>query len=495
MTVLINIISFLAVFMFIVVVHEFGHFLFARLFGVKVHEFAIGFGPEIFRKKGKKTDFRINIFPLGGYVRLKGEDPSEEEDPDSLYGISAWKRFLVVFAGPLFSILAGYLLFVIIISAWGYTPIIIDKVIPNSAAEEAGLKDGDIVLKLNGKYIFDTVDMTDSIRKGRAIELEILRDGQRMNLVVTPKLSNAQYYLYLKDVRGDIGGKIETVNNLEFETYVKNYKKELVTIKSEAGELNCVIDSLNSLPERYTIGIYYGQFSNVFAKDVEPFKVGDNLLQVEDMKIQSGTDLLDLVTALNLKPDELYVVANGNVVESVVKPLPERVKVVYSTSNGEIKEIVLDKSKLLEALSTPGALKERSTRLKPRGIEGIKLAIARSNRLALYIWKTLPGIFVGKNIQDVTGPVGMVQIIGQAAQIGLETILTIVAVITINLGIFNLFPLPALDGGRIVFALIEMITRKKINRNVENIIHTIGFFILLGLVIFITFIDIGRFFR
>ncbi|HOJ94713.1 MAG TPA: site-2 protease family protein, partial [Fervidobacterium nodosum] len=80
-------------------------------------------------------------------------------------------------------------------------------------------------------------------------------------------------------------------------------------------------------------------------------------------------------------------------------------------------------------------------------------------------------------------------------QIGLETILTIVAVITINLGIFNLFPLPALDGGRIVFALIEMITRKKINRNVENIIHTIGFFILLGLVIFITFIDIGRFFR
>ncbi len=495
MNILINIISFLAVFMFIVVVHEFGHFLFARIFGVKVHEFAIGFGPEIFRKKGKKTDFRINIFPLGGYVRLKGEDPSEEEDPDSLYGIAAWKRFLVVFAGPVFSILAGYLLFVIIISTWGYTPIIIDKVIPNSPAQEAGLKDGDIVLKIDAKYVFDTVDMTDTIRKGRAIELEILRDGQRINLVVTPKLSNAQYYLYLKDVRGDIGGKIEAVNNLEFETYVKNYKKEIVTIKSESGELNCVIDNLSSLPERYTIGIYYGQFSNVFAKDVEPFKAGDNLLQVEDMKIQSGTDLLDLVTALNLKPDELYVVVNGNKVESVLKPLQDKVKVVYSTSNGEVKEIVLDKSKLLETLSVPGALKERSTRLKPSGIEGINLAIARSNRLALYIWKTLPGIFVGKNIQDVTGPVGMVQIIGQAAQIGLETILTIVAVITINLGIFNLFPLPALDGGRIVFALIEMITRKKINRDIENIIHTVGFFVLLGLVIFITFVDIGRFFR
>ncbi|HRT00893.1 MAG TPA: site-2 protease family protein, partial [Fervidobacterium sp.] len=76
----------------------------------------------------------------------------------------------------------------------------------------------------------------------------------------------------------------------------------------------------------------------------------------------------------------------------------------------------------------------------------------------------------------------------------LETILTIVAMITINLGIFNLFPLPALDGGRIIFALIEMITRRKINRNVENWIHAIGFFLLIGLVIFITFIDVGRFF-
>jgi len=89
MTILINILVFLVVFMFIVIVHEFGHFIFAQVFGVKVHEFAIGFGPQIYRKAGKKTDFRINAFPLGGYVRLKGEDPTEEESPDSLYGVSA----------------------------------------------------------------------------------------------------------------------------------------------------------------------------------------------------------------------------------------------------------------------------------------------------------------------------------------------------------------------------------------------------------------------
>lgn len=494
MSILINIISFLLVFMFIVVVHEFGHFIFARAFGVKVHEFAIGFGPEIYRRKGKKTDFRINVFPLGGYVRLKGEDPSEEEDPDSLYGVSAWKRFLIVFAGPLFSILAGYLLFVLIISFWGYTPIIIDKVIPGSPAQQSGLESGDIILKINGKYIFDTVDMTDIIRKGKTLTFEVLRNEKQVQITVTPRLSNQQYYVYMKDVSGDIVGKVLSINNIDFQEYMKNYKKEYVTIKSDFGELRGVIDSVSVLPERYTIGIYYGQFSNTFAKDVPPFKKGDRILEVEGMKITGSTDLIDILTSLNLKSDEIYFTVNGNFVENIIRPLSDKVRVVVQTQEGETSEIVLEKSKLIDALSVPGALETAAQKFKPKGLQGISIAIARSNRLALYIWKTLPGIFFGRNLQDVTGPVGMVQIIGQAAQIGLEMILTIVAVITINLGIFNLFPLPALDGGRIVFALIEMISRRKINRNVENIIHTIGFFLLLGLVFFITFIDVGRLF-
>ncbi|MCX7654406.1 MAG: site-2 protease family protein [Fervidobacterium sp.] len=494
MTILINIISFLLVFMFIVVVHELGHFMFARIFGVKVHEFAIGFGPEIFRKKGRKTDFRINAFPLGGYVRLKGEDPAEEEDPDSLYGVSAWKRFLIVFAGPLFSILAGYMLFVLIISFWGYTPIVIDKVIPGSPAQQAGLESGDTVLKINGKYVFDNVDMTGIIRKGRTITLEIFRNDKLLQISVTPRLSKEQYYVYMKDVKGDIGGKILSVNNLDFQMYMKNYKKEFVNIKSDFGELRGFVDNVSSLPERYTIGIYYGQFSNVFAKDIPPFKKGDKILEVDGLRINGSTDLIDLLTSLNLKPDELYFTTNGDFVESVLRPVSEKVNVIVQTNAGETTQITLEKSKLIDVLSVPGVLEPAAQKFKPKGLRGISIAFARSNRLALYIWRTLPGIFLGRNLQDVTGPVGMVQIIGQAAQVGLETILTIVAIITINLGIFNLFPLPALDGGRIVFAVIEMLSRRKINRNVENIIHTIGFFLLLGLVFLITFLDVSRFF-
>jgi len=495
MSILVNILAFIAVFLFIVVVHELGHFLFAVLFGVKVHEFAIGFGPAIYKKKGRKTDFRVNVFPLGGYVRLKGEDPSEEEDPDSLYGVSAWKRFLIVLAGPVFSILAGYLLFILIIGSWGYTPIIIDKVIENSPAYEAGLQANDIVLKLNGKYIFDPTDMTSIIRTGKPITMEVLRDGKKITLSVTPSRTQKEYYMYLKDIKGNIEGKVESINNIEFERYMEKFSKEYISIKSEGGELRGLLDSVSVIPERYAIGIYYGQFSNVFAKDSELFSKGDILLRVGEIDIQSSNDLMDVVTSLSLKSDELYVTVKNGKVEGVLKPMPEQVTVTFKkVSANVVQEITVKKDKLLAILSTPGIFETKAPNLKPQGLEAISLSIARSNRLALYIWKTLPGVFLGRNLQEVSGPVGVVQIIGQAVQFGLETILTVVAIITINLGIFNLFPLPALDGGRIIFALIEIISRKKINRNIENLIHTVGFFLLLGFLFFMTFIDIGRFF-
>jgi len=272
-----------------------------------------------------------------------------------------------------------------------------------------------------------------------------------------------------------------------------NWKNEVVTIKSESGEMSGVLSSVSITPERYTIGIYYGQFSNVFAKDSEVFSKGDKLLQINGFEINSSNDLFDAVTSLTLKSDEVYVSTDGEKIDKIIRPSSSDVRVVYE-SKGERKEITIAKDKLIQTLSIPGVLEPQSVTLKPKGFQVVSLAFARSNRLSVYIWKSLPGIFVGRNLDEVAGPVGMVQIIGQAAQIGLETILTIVAMITINLGIFNLFPLPALDGGRIIFALIEMITRRKINRNVENWIHAIGFFLLIGLVIFITFIDVGRFF-
>ncbi|ODN31135.1 site-2 protease family protein [Fervidobacterium thailandense] len=496
MTAIVNVVAFILVFMFIVVVHELGHFLFARIFGVTVKEFAIGFGPHIYRRRGKRTDFRINIFPLGGYVRLKGEEPGEAEEPDALYGVAAWKRFLIVLAGPLFSIAAGYLLFMLIIGTWGFRPIVIDDVVPNSPAQRVGISAGDVVLKINGRYVFDNVDMTAVIRKGQPVELELLREGRKVTVNVTPEMTKEQYYLHFEDVQGEIGGEVLTVNNVDFETYVKSWKREYVSVSSERGELKAVLSNASITPKRYAIGIYYGQFSNIIAKDVGPFKKSDVITSIGGLKVENSVDLIDAMTALSLGNGELYVSLTGRKVDKVISPLPEQVVVtVHSRStDGSTSEhtLTLAKEELKKILSTPGIFELAAPVFKPSGLEFLKLSIERTNRLALYIWRTLPGIFFGRNVREVTGPVGMVQIIGQAVQVGLETILTIVAIITINLGIFNLLPLPALDGGRIVFALLEMVARRKINRDVENLIHTVGFFLLLGLLVFITFVDVAR---
>ncbi len=490
---IVNIISFLLVFIFIVVVHEFGHYLFARIFGVKVHEFAIGFGPAIYRKKGKNTDFRINAIPLGGYVRLKGEDPAEEEDPDSLYGISAWKRLLVVLAGPVFSILAGYLLFVFIIGTWGYYPAVIDSFIEGSPAKIAGLKEGDMILKINGKYVFDNFDITEQIRKGEPVTFEVLRDGKIEKITVKPIMSQAEYSLLLDDFTGELGNVIIQVGNQPFgEEVLKVNLNKFVYFKTEEGEFGGVIRKYSVTPQRYMVGFYYGSVSPRFAKDYGIFSKGDILLKVEDMEINSSVDMIDLYTRLTLKDTQIYLEFKENRLKRVLMPLPENLRATY-LSKGQEKTAVLQKSDLIKIFSEPGLFENLAQRYKSKGIQKISLAIERTNRLAFYIWRTLPKAFFGGSKEEVAGPIGMVQIIGDAARSGLETILTVVAIITINLGIFNLFPLPALDGGRIVFAAIEVITRKKLNRNIENLIHTVGFFLLLAFIIYISFLDVGRF--
>jgi regulator of sigma E protease len=140
-----EIILFLVILTIVVLVHELGHFLFAKLFKVQILQFGIGFGPKIFSKTGKDgVEYRVNIFPLGGYVRMAGEDPTdtnhtEEERKGFFYAKPAWQRFLIAFSGPLFSILFGYLFMTMTCAIWGIPTIAIERVGINTPAERAGL--------------------------------------------------------------------------------------------------------------------------------------------------------------------------------------------------------------------------------------------------------------------------------------------------------------------------------------------------------------------
>lgn len=167
------------------------------------------------------------------------------------------------------------------------------------------------------------------------------------------------------------------------------------------------------------------------------------------------------------------------------------VKVVGSS--GEERLVVVEASVLRKILETPGVLKVFTTPYKPAGfLEVLTLSLKTCNYVLVTTLSSLKNFFSNVRTGQIVGVVGIAGVIGQAAKTGMEAVLTLVAVITISLGVINLMPLPALDGGRIVFSLLEIVTRKRVDPKLENVIHLIGFVLLMVFFVYITFLDIGR---
>jgi len=492
---IIYVLAFIAVFMFVVIVHEFGHFLFAKIFGVDVLEFAIGFGPVIYKRKIGKTLLRINIIPFGGYVRLKGEQ-LDEEGESSLYSKPAWQRLLISFAGPLFSILAAYILFIPIVSIWGVPAVTVGKVIENTPAQIVGLQNGDVILKVNGKRVFDSSEVSEIISKGNTVNLTILRGEKKLDLIITPKLSPAEYVLVLDDVSGKIEGKISKINGFLPGSDLELKLGGFVEIVDEFGNtLSGVVVSYSFVPERYTIGFYYAGLKPVIAKNIPPFEKGDKLVKVNELKIDDYLSIVKLATAIGLSEKQVYIDIWGDKLNDFISPFEGSLK-IQIIRDSKLKTFEMSKDEFSKIISEPGFFENESFVLKPQNLaETVSLAVHRCNSAAVLIWKAFQRLFfTGQGAQNVAGPIGIAVIIGNAAKAGWEMMFTVVAFFTLNLGIFNLLPLPALDGGRIVFSLLEIILRRKIDRRIEAIIHTIGFFILMGLVFYFMFADITRFF-
>ncbi len=496
-----TVVVFILVFVGIVVVHEFGHYLFARMFGVQVLEFAIGFGPAIYKKKGRETTFRVNIFPLGGYVRLAGENPYDEgdwEDGKGFYDKPAWQRFFISFAGPLFSILAGYAIFLVIVNVWGVNFSGVSQVLPNSPAEKAGLKKGDIIMKMNGKYVFDPSVISKIIKEGKTVNLVVLRSGQKVNLRITPYLMPRQLDLFLSSATGFVNGDFVSIENSQNPTpdFLKSLLKSRVEVDFENSRVEGVLDSYFYTPERYALGFVFSGLLPKFRRDRAPFKKGDIIISIDSQKISGWLDFIRASRYVSMDPDQVYIEMVGKKVDwwsygsseyLNLKVLRGEKIINLKFKKEDIKGVLFDSS-LFEVETPP---------YKPKSFyERFDIAVSRCNWILVITWNTLfKGFFKSVSSGQVTGPVGLAWAVGSAAKMGLDSVLVLVAVITINLGVFNLLPLPALDGGRIVFALVEMITGKKLNPKVEAMIHTIGFLILLGFLVYITFMDVGRFFR
>lgn len=181
------IIAAIITFGILILIHELGHFTLAKLNGIKVEEFAIGMGPQIFKVNGKETLYSIRILPIGGYVKMLG-DEGESTDPRAFNNKSPLRKLSVVLAGPVMNFILGIVLFAIIAAGKGYLSPIVDKVVPNQPAAVMGIKSGDKIVKVNGSKILTWEDFVTGVytSAGKPMDITYIRNGETKNVKVTP---------------------------------------------------------------------------------------------------------------------------------------------------------------------------------------------------------------------------------------------------------------------------------------------------------------------
>lgn len=507
MTVLLSIIWFIIIISVIVVVHEFGHFIFAKAFKTKVEEFSIGFGPSLFKISGKETTFRFNIIPLGGYVRLAGEEGIEEgyknTDSSLFYNKKPYQKFLIAFAGPLFSFLLGYFIFVGIAGAYGFPEVIVERVGRDSVAEQAGLQPGDLIKKVNGDYVFNPAILEMEIISGKPLDLTVIRDNEELNVTLVPKLTNDRSIFILEDIENTQEYEIKyqqisTLNGEEniYQVMARMTVGDPIEIEFKDGSiLKGRLSQYTYYPPTYETGIVYSTFSNIVQKANGIFQNGDKIVEINGVTVNNGSDLQNVIYRIQLESDQIMFATSDKEVINEYKPFYGNSLNIVVERNVELVEINIREEEFLNFITQPGVLKSSYDNWHPRGIEALTAPIQWANNLISMTFRSFGQLFTGRlGADQIAGPVGAATIIGQAAMVGFDAILNLTALITISLGVFNLIPIPGLDGGRIVFSIYEMITRKRVSPKVEAVINTIGFLFLIFLMIFVTYNDIMRLF-
>src|SRR5512134_621286 len=440
---------FLVVLGILVAFHELGHFLAARWVGVKVLKFSLGFGPKLFGRQMGETEYLLSAIPLGGYVKLFGEDETEVMTPDdrrrSFVHQSLWGKVLIVAAGPGFNFILAYLIF----AAWlstGYTLPVpsfkdiapeIEAVAADSPAAKAGLMVGDHIKKINGRDIATRVELFDAAAKGKgaALTLEIVRDGRTETLTITPiptpgqtsKDEDAGYYLGIEEVP-------PVVN-------------EVVPGKPAAAA---------------------------------GFKEGDRVLSIEGTPIHTWTQMTGLVKESPGKMLHVDVLRDGRRISLTVTPSAET-----ATVNGQSVQVgkigIAGPDRSLMKSSTPIAAL----------YDGLEATWKWSELTVIGLYKMIVGDISSKNIG---GPLTIAKISGEAAAQGPSNVIFLIALLSINLGVLNLLPIPILDGGHLLFFLIEGILRKPLGERQRELAQQVGLVLLVGVMIFAFWNDLERIF-
>lgn len=421
------------IFSAIILIHELGHFLLAKLNGISVTEFSLGMGSRLFSVQKGETRYSVKLLPLGGSCAMVGEDTAEEELPGSFNAAPVWGRISVVAAGPVFNFILAFILSVIIVGFVGYDPAEIVEVQQDSAASEAGLEAGDVITEYNGYHVDLAKDLyvysyLNSLNEGDTVTLKVRRDGETKEIQYTPDVS----------VRYLLGFNRSDASSMTVESLIEGMPLE--------------------------------------AAGLQP---GDTITAINGTEVADGEayDAYLQEHPLSDEPVEITYVRDGLDYTATITPQEYRTPVLGFSYN-----LGYQKANGLEVLKY--------------GTLEVKYMI----RTTLLSLKQL--VTGGLGFKDLSGPVGVVDAIGttyeesksEGALMLWMNMLNMAVLLSANLGVMNLLPLPALDGGRLVFLIVEAVRRKPINREVEGMVHFAGLMLLMALMVVVMYNDILKIF-